>query len=374
MSTHHVPPSLPASAIAESSRARRRAAPAAFTLVELLAVVAIIGLLAALLLPAVQTIRESARRSTCANKIKAITLAEQAYESANQTFPPSVVGWSMSMYVSYISPSYIYSPYRPPASRPSDMNGLVLLLPHLDQQPLYDRVDRSCRMSSYAANTSTTGTGWHASNGTVPLPASTSNDAVRQTKLSLFDCPSSPPQTVMYANAWKCNYGLVTNTGLDFYVDGWRFWRDTRPGIADPRYLHGEDSFAKAGVVKDGLESTFAVGETTTAGRCPSPNMSPSGNGRGGGDILWAIKYYAGGIDPFNNGGVDATVNRWCLLNGTDLLYGVPTQYGLVASLHPGGAHLSMAGGSVRFMSEDAPPQIFRPLCFINDGNAPPVD
>lgn len=370
MSTRHVPPPPPAAG--ESSRARRRAAPAAFTLVELLAVVAIIGLLAALLLPAVQTIRESARRSTCANKIKAITLAEQAYESANQTFPPSVVGWSFSMYVSYTG-VYNYSPYRPPASRPSDMNGLVLLLPHLDQQPLYDRVDRSCRMSS-SLSPSTTGTGWHASNGTVPLPASASNDAVRQTKLPLFDCPSSPPQTAMYVSAWKCNYGLVTNTGLDFYVDGWRFWRDTRPGFPDLRYLHGEDSFAKAGVVKDGLENTFAVGETTASGRCPSPSQVPSGNGRGGGDILWAIKYYAGGVDPFNNGGIDSTINRWCLLNGTDLIYGTPTQFGMVASLHPGGAHLSMAGGSVRFMSEDAPPQIFRPLCLIADGNAPPVE
>lgn len=71
------------------SLAKPRILTSGFTLVELLVVVAIIGLLVALLLPAVQSARESARRLQCANNLKQIALATLNYESVHDSLPPS---------------------------------------------------------------------------------------------------------------------------------------------------------------------------------------------------------------------------------------------------------------------------------------------
>jgi type II secretory pathway pseudopilin PulG len=109
------------------------------TLVELLVVTAVIGLLVALLLPAVQSARESGRRATCANNLRQLGLAVLNYETHHKHFPPGYLG-SLEL------------PFNGGALVDRDGQNqwcglLVYLLPYLDAAIVSDQIQESIDLS-----------------------------------------------------------------------------------------------------------------------------------------------------------------------------------------------------------------------------------
>jgi len=151
------------------SRGRRRA----FTLVELLVVIAIIAVLIALLLPAVQKVRESANRIACANNLKQIGLAYHAYYDANSAFPTAGKNADSPPGASV------------PNGRP-EWSWTYQILPFIEQQALY---------------------------------SNPSDAEIYKTPIKVYYCPSRRPPTV-YGGLAKVDYAGCSGTDATNGHDG----------------------------------------------------------------------------------------------------------------------------------------------------------
>jgi prepilin-type N-terminal cleavage/methylation domain-containing protein/prepilin-type processing-associated H-X9-DG protein len=300
----------------------------AFTLIELLVVIAIIAILIALLVPAVQKVREAAARTQCINNLKQFGLAFHNYHDTNKTFP---VLYEKKVTAAYPStPAFLYR-----------WSALARVLPYIEQSGLANSLDT-----------------------TVPLYVDPSFavtpqnvNAVKQL-VPLMLCPSDRGDRVN--PAWgSCNY--VLNTG-----DG-QFGGFGKRAGSNGIFI---DTPLKMTSVTDGLSNTAMLSETilgpgVAAGPTPKVEdyyVSPSGG-------------------PLNTGLCDGTTNymadrgiKWA--DGEALAYDhfyTPNsthwdcfagQYSLKAarSRHTGGVNLLLGDGSVRFVSNGVLPATWQAL------------
>jgi prepilin-type N-terminal cleavage/methylation domain-containing protein len=133
-----------------------------FTLVELLVVITIIGMLVALLLPAVQNAREAGRRATCINNLKNITLATQNFESSKQRFP----GWREHLGIATQGQSQ---------NKQVKGSWAFMILPQLDRNDLYRAYTKKAPEDSSDI-------------------FFLGNPAVPRESLEIMSCPSDPPE------------------------------------------------------------------------------------------------------------------------------------------------------------------------------------
>jgi prepilin-type N-terminal cleavage/methylation domain-containing protein/prepilin-type processing-associated H-X9-DG protein len=299
----------------------RAAARRAFTLVELLGVIAIIGILIALLLPAVQAAREAARRSQCSNNLKQMGLGLHNYATA-------------------------YKGCFPAGARDNGSAGghglFSTLLPYIEQQTVYDQLD---------------------------LNGNTYNSSQRFTEIPAYECPSYPYPFVYRGLSNVNKDGAITTYQGVGGVKGWKE-HGTTSATHGAMPHNGIFSFArlqKMSGVTDGLSNTFAIGEFVqidlVAGSGTNSFADPPGNVRawilgtttGGSRGMYAFKVVSS--SPLN-----AHVDR--------VADGIPFNYLPFGSHHPGGGNFLFGDGSVHFISETISFNTYKYLATCNGGEA----
>lgn len=287
-----------------------------FTLVELLVVIAVIGILVALLLPAVQAAREAARRSQCNNNLKQMALACHNYHDSFQAFP------------------FAYQ---------QSISHHARLLPYLEQASLHDRINFNV---SYSDPT---------------------NLAVRNTIVKAFVCPSDVnmlPPSLGGTNNYYGNMGTTILYQAPSTVAG-----NPNNGFAPHNGAFSAGLAVRFADVLDGTSNTAMFSEknrgdgsngiSTPASDTYQPGTYPATADQALADCL-AVNPLDLSKQGYSNVGApwlqpyhSTTVYYHVLPPNTRSCMFPPGRIATTAgSRHPGGVQVAMCDGSVRFVSQ----------------------
>ena len=285
-----------------------------FTLVELLVVIAIIGILIGMLLPAVQQVREAARRTVCMNNIAQIGIALHSYEFAQEEFPAGVTNPTGPITNDSVG---------------KDVSFLVEILPHVEQMGIAIRFDKS--LGAYD-------------------PA---NALARERSIEIFLCPSNyfsgPVDTEGVVAGISCYAGCYNSVEAPIDKDN--------NGVL---YLNSRTKFSD---IVDGSSNTILVGEfnpdESNLGWVSGTGstLRNTGDEFGGGVSYWS-NYNSGGADGFEADEGDDLLDEEVAEGQTDPLL----VQGGFGSQHTGGANFCFASGSVSFLSGSIDPNVLENL------------
>lgn len=290
-----------------------------FTLIEMLVVAAIIGLLAGLLIPAVQAAREAARRAQCVANLKQIGIAMSAYHAIHNMFPPGHLAGRPPIVNNGSPQSY---------STIDNYSQISFLLPQLEQQPLYSSINFAFNAVESAQS------------------PTLENHTARNTRLSVLLCPSDGEPR--HLNSYRFNKGRWGIIRPGFFDGPFTFWvfpsqATVTDGLSHTAFMSERigGSFG-AGVgwprdVKSQTES-FAVNDASYIPICleSEPILWANSSGR-----YWMFSGFYNA--DYNHNGVPNDIRPSCGPGLTNLGYGLhpPRSY------HPGTVGVLMGDGHV---------------------------
>jgi type II secretory pathway pseudopilin PulG len=283
-------------------------------MLEMPVAMAVIAILVALLLPAVQQVREAARKSQCQDHLHNLAIAMHNYENTYRTFPP---GWVHQI------------------ENRSNYGWGTSILPFVEQKPLYDRIEMG-------------------KPGLAAALADEQKAQVLQTAVELYRCPSDAglptnnEKPVLDLDDQK--FSLTTSNYAG--VNGGGEWTRGK----ELRGIFGENSKVLIREITDGTSNTILVGERAW--------FAAGQRATCGAAVVFGV-----------SGDGEAVSEGWTLLNG---LHGVNSQAVVdgqaacadsLSSAHAGGAQATLGDAKVSFISQLIDQQTLENLMDKADGN-----
>jgi prepilin-type N-terminal cleavage/methylation domain-containing protein/prepilin-type processing-associated H-X9-DG protein len=290
-----------------------------FTLIELVVVIAIVGVLLGLVLPAVQKVREAANRLKCANNLKNLGVALHNYHGDYGRFPPGAVGPAPGQ----------------PQSAGLKHHGLgTYLLPYLEQAALFENYR------------------WDISWFDWP------NQPVVTTQLQVWECPSAEPNRIQDGSLTTVSPPTeLPFTGFAACGD-YAGMEQINPGLAslgmidqpdNPGGVFPVNGTTRLGDIQDGTSSTIMMAECAGRpqlwqGRTAVANVWLTGGSWASRNLLWGRGATPDGTAFYGVCAINCTNDRE------------------VYSFHFGGANVGFADGSVHFLHADLNIRVFARL------------
>lgn len=307
----------------ESANRKRVSVKCGFTLVEMLVVIAIIGILVAMLFPALQAVRQSARKTKCSANLRQVVLATLTYEAGQLQFPPGDDGRGGGYVVpllSFLKQEYLHEEAERPLEDGETWRERMIELSELEVEPLICPAASPESVETSFDDLGDFTTHYHGILG--PIGEASTSDGERQYSYDALGGSESEGGPI----------------GLQ--------------GFYSPNKL-GKFVGKKMRDIRDGTSYTFGFGEISATADSENRDRIP----RAG----WAI-----GADYASNGRPEKIYGLKSVAHEINFSDDADFNVTPFSSNHPGGAQFALLDGAIRFVDEKVSLDVLKFHCSIN--------